>query len=404
MDTDSTDLAGKKIGVIGFNARPLAASLLREGAKVYASDYWGDADLVDSSTDCIAVLSPSPGMRQRQPLDIPLPEALIENFRLLTENIQIDFVMIGSGFDDDANALKTLTKETTLLGNPIETIQRARSFSEINRIAKRVGINRPKEFITSTDSVYEDIEMIGYPCLLRPIKSGGGRGIRFIRNSADLDKYAQRYSDEKRPFRLQQYIHGLDLSTSVLGSKDDSVCISVQGQLIGMPSAGLNCGFTYCGNYFPAPLNEQTCRHLADISEKLCSQLHLIGSNGFDFIRDSSGESWLLEVNPRIQGTLEMLEHASSLSVSGAHILAVDGILPSERPVIVPVTKMIVYSRKTGKVPVLTLYPNAYDITPPGVIVHMGDPICTLIEVGDSLHNSYGKASKTAGHIQDSII
>jgi predicted ATP-grasp superfamily ATP-dependent carboligase len=404
MNAHSTNLMGKKIGVIGFNARPLAASLLRSGAEVYASDYWGDSDLSSSSTDCIAVLSPLPGMRQRQPLDVPLPEALVENFLLLTKNIQIDFVMIGSGFDDDADALKPLTRESTLLGNSIKTIQGARDFSKIDRIAKRVGVNRPKEFITSTDSVHDDIEMIGYPCLLRPIKSGGGRGIRFIRNSTDLDRYAQRYLEEKRPFRLQEYIHGLDLSTSVLGSKDGSVCISVQGQLIGMPSAGLNCGFTYCGNYFPAPLNEQTYRHLADISEMLCTQLHLIGSNGFDFIRNSKGESWLSEVNPRIQGTLEMLESASSLSVSSAHISAIEGILPSERPVIMPVTKMVVYSRKTGKVPILSSYPNAFDLSPAGVIVRRGDPICTLIKVSESLDESYSKVSEAAARIQNSVI
>jgi predicted ATP-grasp superfamily ATP-dependent carboligase len=404
MNAHSTDLTGKKIGVIGFNARPLAASLLREGAEVYASDYWGDSDLATSSTDCIAILSPSPGMRQRQSLDVPLPEALVENFLLLTEDIQIDFVMIGSGFDDDTDALKPLTKRSTLMGNSIKMIQGARESSRLNRIAGAVGVSRPKELITSSDSVHEDIERFGFPCLLRPIKSGGGRGIRFIRNLTDLNRYVQRYMEEKRPFRLQQFIPGLDLSASVLGSKDGSVCISVQGQLIGMPSAGQNCGFTYCGNYFPAPLNEHTLHDLADISEALCIQLHLIGSNGFDFIQDKKGEIWLMEVNPRIQGTLEMLERASSFCVSNAHISAIEGILPSKRPTILPVTKMVVYSRKTGKVPILSSYPNALDRSPAGVIVQRGDPICTLIEVSDSLHESYGRVSKTSVRIQESVI
>jgi predicted ATP-grasp superfamily ATP-dependent carboligase len=404
MNHHSTLLSGKNVGVIGFNARPIAASFLREGAKVYASDYWGDSDLAESSTDCIAVLSPSPGMRQRQPLNVPLPEALVENFLLLTEDVQIDFTVIGSGFDDDSEVLKSITRSSQLMGNSIQRIQKARKFSNIDKIARAVGVSRPKEVITSLGSVQEDIIRIGFPCLLRPIKSGGGRGIRFVRGMNDLQRYAQRYSEEKHPFRLQQYINGLDISTSVLSSRDSSFCISVQGQLIGMPSAGLNCGFTYCGNYLPAPISEGMHNHLSEVSESLCTRLQLIGSNGFDFVLDNTGNAWLLEVNPRIQGTLEMLESASSLSITNAHVSAIEGILPTERPDRMHAAKMIVYSRRTGIVPDLTIFPNAADRSPAGVVVHRGDPVCTLIEVSDSLSESYRRISETARHIQNSIV
>ena len=65
----SSAFKGKQVGVIGFNARPIAQSLKRAGAETCVSDYWGDLDLKEVSDSCIAVLSSTPGIRQRQPLD-----------------------------------------------------------------------------------------------------------------------------------------------------------------------------------------------------------------------------------------------------------------------------------------------------------------------------------------------
>ena len=79
MTQHSSVLDGKNVGVIGFNARPIAASLKRRGARPYVSDYWGDLDLPEASEECIAVLTPVPGVRQRQPLDLPLHQSLVDN-------------------------------------------------------------------------------------------------------------------------------------------------------------------------------------------------------------------------------------------------------------------------------------------------------------------------------------
>ena len=98
-------LEGKNVGVIGFNARPIAASLKRQGAQTFVSDYWGDLDLASVSTEYITILSPIAGVRQRQPLDIPLCEVLVENFEILTQDKNLDYVIIGSGFDDRSETL-----------------------------------------------------------------------------------------------------------------------------------------------------------------------------------------------------------------------------------------------------------------------------------------------------------
>ena len=84
------ELKGQKAAIIGFNARPLACSVTRLGAEVYVSDYWGDDDLSACCHKWTAVLSPSPGERQREegPAsdEDPDPPALQEELQLGPEH------------------------------------------------------------------------------------------------------------------------------------------------------------------------------------------------------------------------------------------------------------------------------------------------------------------------------
>jgi len=403
MKHHSALLSGKKVGVIGFNARPIALSLKHINAQAFVSDYWGDADLRESSVDCIAILSPTPGVRQRQPLDVPVHQALVENFLHLTKSIEIDFVLIGSGFDDDSDTLKPIEEMGYLMGNTISRMKRARDLTRIDRIAKKLNLHRPKEFVTSSDDVDNYVKKIDYPCVLRPLKSGGGSGIRLIRNPKNLQSHIEKQISKDEKFRIQEYIPGFDISSSILSSESDAHCLSIQGQLIGMPTAGKNCGFAYCGNYYPSFLHKRVTNQIAETSKEICRQLGLLGSNGLDFIVDAFDRVWLMEVNPRIQGTLEMLECAGIGSITQMHVQAINGELLEALPTPKPVVKMIVYSRKDGAVPDLSMFPNVVDRTPVGVVVHRGDPICTVIEVGTSLKESYREASRITGFIQKSV-
>jgi hypothetical protein len=170
-----------------------------------------------------------------------------------------------------------------------------------------------------------------------------------------------------------------------------------------MPTAGRNCGFAYCGNYYPSGLDAETVSRITEVSEDISKELKLSGSIGLDFVVDESNRIWLMEVNPRIQGTLELMEAAGNLSITSLHVLASQGELPKELPDIGPCVKMIVYSRRDGAVPDLTQFSNTVDRSPAGVMVNMGDPICTVIEVGSSMRECYERASETALAIQNQI-
>ena len=250
----------------------------------------------------------------------------------------------------------------------------------------------------------EELGEFNFPYLVRPVHSGGGSGIRLALRASDVIKGFREPEDgEYEPRVIQEYISGVDISSSVLAARDLALTLSVQGQLIGMPAAGRTCGFAYCGNYYPSNLAAETISRISEVSETISTKLGLSGSVGLDFVVDESNQIWLMEVNPRIQGTLELMEAAGDLSVSSLHVLAAHGVLPEKVPKVRPGVKLIVYSRRDGAVPNLAQYTNTVDRTPPGVMVDMRDPICTVIEVGVSMKDCYRRASETALAIQKSV-
>jgi len=405
MGSIRSPLKGRSVGIIGFNARPIACSAKKAGASVYVSDYWGDEDLSACCDDWIAILTPTPGARQRQPLDVPIYEGLVENLFHLTMKRELDYVIVGSGFDDHVDALYPLHKEGLLLGCSPSQMERARDFTALSKIAKSLDIGFPRRMTVLTpDEVIENSGEFNFPYLIRPTHSGGGSGIRLVRNSTDIVKaFGEAEDGEYEPRVVQEYICGSDHSSSVLAAGDLVLTVSIQGQLIGLPSAGRNCDFAYCGNYYPSDLPTKTVSKIGEVSEIISTKLGLHGSVGFDFVIGKTGQIWLMEVNPRIQGTLELIEASGNLSMTSLHALASQGVLPEKIPDMKPGVKMIVYSRRNGKVPNLAQYSNTFDRTPSGVLVNMRDPICTVIEIGTSMKDCYRKASETALTIQRGV-
>ncbi|TFG11577.1 ATP-grasp domain-containing protein, partial [Candidatus Thorarchaeota archaeon] len=340
----------KNVGVIGFNARPIACSCAKAGAEVYVSDYWGDSDLSTCCSEWVSILASIPGKRQREARKIQADENLVSNFCTAFPDIAFDHILVGSGFDGRAHELQPILKKWEISGNSIERMQLARNLSVIEEILEGTNIRVPRyEVVNSYTEFTSAVLEVGLPCVLKPVASGGGSGIRLIRSEADLIAHEGRLKSTQMEGKLvQEYVAGFDSSVSLMSTGDRAVTLSINGQLIGMPSTGRNCDFVYCGNYIPFKTPHHMSKSIREGSEKICNELGLRGSNGIDYVVDESGNIWLMEINPRIQGTLEMLEASSTISVSSMHLKALAGRLPEKIPSFPPTVKMIVYAQRNG--------------------------------------------------------
>ncbi|MHA2188324.1 MAG: ATP-grasp domain-containing protein [Candidatus Thorarchaeota archaeon] len=252
MNQAKSLLKDRKIGIIGFNARPLACSSNRAGADVYVSDYWGDEDLNACATNAVSVLDPKPGLRQREVHERPAFIHLVENFLTTFLKEKFDHIFIGSGFDDHTDSLMPIEAQWKITGNSTMAMKRARDWEFVAKLSDDVGFLVPqRKFADSHETVAEICSEFEFPCVIRGLRSGGGSGIALTREEKDIPKAFRKASIRGRTSLVivQEYIRGIDVSSSVLSTGDDAHTLSVQGQLIGMPSAGRYSDFVYSGNY-----------------------------------------------------------------------------------------------------------------------------------------------------------
>ena len=253
--------------------------------------------------------------------------------------------------------------------------------------------------------------------ILKPLQGSGGLGI-FLLNNGTYDKLkqvneiCQNISLEN--YMLQEYIEGTNVSSSVLSSHSDRKNL-INSRLITEHDLG-NESYEYSGNILPLDENsfrmfndnrteinaDELNEEMKDTSEDLIKQFNLIGSNGVDYILDKDGELKIIEINPRFQGTYELVENSLGINLLDAHIKACEGEIidipnPSQYSI-----KKIIYARKQVNIGNLNI-PNVFDIPYEGVKIEKDQPLVTIISSNKNLETAIDDAKIAEDEVYENI-
>jgi len=360
----------RTILAIGFSVRHIVCSGSRAGYEMHAADAFGDVD----TKRCA---------REFYPLD---PFQLHEGLKNLEEAIHtVDGVIIGSGFESADFSFLHEEDQAKILGNaPAKTNEISNKAWFASRLDE-LGIPHPR---TYTGSALVELLEAGkhipfhYPVVAKPAYGGGGTANFFCKTEQELIRWIKELPD----FLYQDFIKGQHASVSVLLSKRAAVAVSVNEQLLGVNALSAPGPFVYCGNI--APFVTKFSGQLCELAEELTLELGLIGSNGVDFVVTDDGLV-VIEVNARLQGSLDAVERSTGLNVVDAHVNAVRGELPERVPPKRYAVKAIVFAKHEGGVVTSDLSLEGegggiVDIPEPGRMVKQGAPIATAIGVGDT--------------------
>ena len=261
--------------------------------------------------------------------------------------------------------------------------------------------------------------------ILKPLQGSGGLGIFLLNNESShelkqLNEICQNISLEN--YILQEHIEGTNVSSSVLSSHNDRKNL-INSRLITEHDLG-NESYEYSGNILP--LDENSFRmfngtrtnsddgntkninfnelnaEMKNTSEDLIRQFKLIGSNGVDYILDKDGELEVIEINPRFQGTYELVENVLGINLLNAHIQACEGEIidipnPSKYSI-----KKIIYARKQVNIGNLNI-PNVYDIPYEGVKIEKDQPLVTIISSNENLKTAIDDAKIAEDEVYKNI-
>jgi len=226
---------------------------------------------------------------------------------------------------------------------------------------------------------------------------------------------------------IQEYIEGINLSSSVLSSKTDAKTI-MNTRLLTLNDIGFKNNYKYCGNILPLdiktiqeftnitiPYDEIGMKNLNEdmklLSEEIIKKQNLIGSNGVDLILSSKenetnsildNDIYLIEVNPRFQGTYESIEKVLSINLLEEHINACNGEIIQKLNLKGHCIKEIIYSPNRIKQGNLEIE-NLYDISRKNTIIEKDEPLVTIIKECNNIKKGLKEIKNLKNEINKNI-
>jgi len=396
----------KNLLLIGMDTTSLAKSAKKAGYKVCAVDYFGDQDLRAVSDCTFSMIQQKEGGscgRLSANFDV---KALLEGAKKMSRVNPIDAILLSTGLDDSPEVLRELSEIVPILGNSPEMIQKVRDREGFTDELKRLEVPVPETVVVQDLSEAAGAsEKIGYPVVAKPVKGFGGAGIRKIEDSEGFGEIFKELFCPQQGVVIQEYIQGIAASVSVISSKNGSSVLTVNEQLIGLSEFGQKEPFGYCGNIVPLNASEDTLSMCRGLAERVVLHFGLVGSNGVDIAISDSGIPYVVEVNPRFQGTLECVENVLDLNMVEAHVKACrKGLLPKV-PNTIPkfCTRLVLFAPHRSVVSDLSRYAEVRDIPLPGVLIEEGEPICSIIAEENDRDSSFKKARNAAQQIFSSL-
>ena len=398
--------------LMGIDTRPMVNSALKLDYKTFSISYFKTLDFKmpfreKHILDQESVISCGRFEENYSPdklLELS-KEFLLQN----DDQNEIDIIVLTTGINAKDFSGKFKKYEKIVRGNKnTECVEN--KFKFYNKLKNKFNV--PLTFQPS--DVYELNEILqqytNNQFILKPLQGSGGLGIFLLNNESShelkqLNEICQNISLEN--YILQEYIEGINVSSSVLSSHNDRKSL-INTKLITEHDLGNN-SFEYSGNVLPLDENslkmfngsrtknlddedlEKNNFNIDDLndemkntSEDLIREFNLIGSNGVDYVLDKNGELKVIEINPRFQGTYELVEKVMEINLLDAHIKACEGELIEIPPIEGYAVKKIIYARKQVNIGNLNI-PNVYDIPYQGVKIEKDQPLVTLISQNNNL-------------------
>jgi uncharacterized protein len=373
--------------LVSVSARMLAELARGEGHDVVALDRFGDLDLQR--------LCPSVSI----PRDLGGHGGMAELVHA-AEGIAADGVVYGAGLENRPDLVACLATGRTLLGCAPQTLRRVRDPAVLGSSLRSAGLAYPRTFSAAEAPARADRTR---RWLRKPVRGGGGRGVRAWRGGRLGDGVV-----------VQERVAGRSCSAAAVADGRSAALLGVSEQLVGRRTLGAR-GYTWCGNVAPPRLPAVERRALADAARAICAHLAaafgLRGLFGVDLVWDGA-QAWVVEVNPRPTASLETLAAVHGVRPFTAHLEACAGRLRAIATAQSPAGaagKAVLYATRDVRAPDTREWPDRgiRDVPHPGEPIAAGHPICTLVATGRSaeavLADLEARAAALRGELQDRV-
>jgi len=212
------------------------------------------------------------------------PDYFEKQLQLIIEKYKIDYF-----FPVINSSIARILKEKDIFGNTLDYVNDIDLFDILNnkislhKLAYRLGVKAPKTF--------ESIDMAKFPFVVKPSNLSSAVGVKYINNEMDKKRIEK---NEKKDCIIQEYVEGVGVGYSFY-SKNGVIAHGYgHRRLAEYPvTGGASTHRTYYHNNL-----------MHDVASKIVENLNYTGFAMFEFKLTSDDQLYLLEVNPRIWGSI----------------------------------------------------------------------------------------------------
>ncbi|MBT8507768.1 ATP-dependent carboligase [Methanomicrobiaceae archaeon CYW5] len=350
--------------IAGFATRHVVQSAWRAGYEVCAIDHFCDQDLTWYAKEWSIF----------EELDqIP---SLIEDY---INRYPIDAIITTSGAE-------TIAGDPRFCGTPPDIAGRFLDKSRIQEFFLETGIPAPAVLPEGV-----------YPAFIKPLNGAGGWRNSLVRTEAEEEAWRELWPDD--PYIRQTPISGTPCSVSCIANGTEARAIAVNEQF--MRGGDGERAFGFAGACTPFATEETEA--LADIAERIVTASGCVGSVGVDFIVSEDG-IYAIEINPRFQATLDIVEESLARSVFDLHLDACRGRIPPVRPLPAGyVARTILFADHDLRVgdDLKHLAPAVADIPWKGTEIEEGSAVISVYGRGSSRDEALSLLDKTITQVRE---
>ncbi len=177
-------------------------------------------------------------------------------------------------------------------------------------------------YATTYEELVAAAEVIGFPCIIKPLMSSSGKGQSMAKSAADL-AHSWEYGISGSRGDLKELIveEFIDFDSEIT-----LLTVTQNGAptLFCAPIGHVQRGGDYRESYQPAPISEEHLREAQDMAEKVTCALGGAGLWGVEFFLSNKNGVYFSELSPRPHDTgMVTLADTQSLSEFELHLRAV---------------------------------------------------------------------------------
>ena len=222
-------------------------------------------------------------------------------------------VIVQFGGQTPLNLADCLARDgVSILGTPVEAIDRAEDRGRFSEMLRKLGLSQPdNRLVTSAEDAAEAAASVGYPVLVRPSYVLGGRAMEIVYDERDLARYMDEAvtASPEHPVLIDRFLE------DAVEVDVDCVCdgrrVVIGAVMEHVEEAGIHSGDSTCV-IPPITLGEAVEEEIREATRALAIELGVVGLMNVQFaVR--GGKVFVLEVNPRASRTVPYVAKATGI-------------------------------------------------------------------------------------------